>query len=174
MNKARFLAAFFVLFATLLVLWTHSDAAELYTELLLGVSGPIGTVLHGWILERAATGPPRWVHGRDHVDLAIQFDALAVGVVPLVALIGATPGIAIRRRALLSLVGIALCFTLHVLVVVLFPLLVHYENVVTGVGGAFLGLTSFVGAPVIIWFALVFPTIRQWLPSFRGSAARAR
>jgi hypothetical protein len=168
MNKARFLAVFFALFAALLVLWTNSQATEIYTELLLGISGPIGTALHGWILERGATGPPTWRHGRESVDLAIQFDALAVGIVPLVALIGATPGIAPRRRGGLILAGVGLCFALHALVVVLFPLLVHYENAVSGVGGAFLGMTAFVGAPVIIWFALVFRTIRQWLPSFRG------
>jgi len=171
MRKARFLASFFFLFAVLLVLWTQSQASEWYTRLLLAVCGPLGTMLHGWILE--AGTPPVWVHGAARVDLAIQFDALAVGLVPLVALLGATPGIPWRRHLFLIAIGIAICFVFHAFVVVLFPLLVYYKNAFTDVVGTFLGLTSFVGAPVIIWFVLVFPTIREWLPTFRPRAARA-
>jgi hypothetical protein len=171
MNKARFLASFFALFAALLVVWTHSQASEWYTALLLAVSGPVGAALHGWILESAAK-TPAWVHGEARVDLSIQFDALAVGLVPLVALLGATPGFPWRRHALLIGVGIVMCFLFHALVVVLFPLLVYHKNAFTDVVGTFLGLTSFVGAPVIIWFVLAFPTIRQWLPTFRPRAAR--
>lgn len=174
MKKARFLASFFALFAALLVVWTRSHASEWYTSLLLGVSGPVGSALHGWILERGAQATPSWVHGDARVDLSIQFDALAVGLVPLVALLGATPGIAWRKRAMLIGAGIGLCFLFHAFVVVLFPLLVYYNNPFTDVVGTFLGLTSFVGAPVIIWFVLVFPTIRQWLPTFRPRTARSR
>jgi hypothetical protein len=167
MKKGRFLAIFFTLFAVLLVLWTSSQASERYTDLLLGISAPLGAATHGWILERAAERTPAWVHGSARVDLSIQFDALGVGLVPLIALLGATPGIAPRRRAWLIAVGMVLCFTFHLIVVVLFPLLVYHKNAFTDVVGTFLGLTSFVGAPVIIWFALSFSAIRRWLPSFQ-------
>jgi hypothetical protein len=174
MKKARFLASFFVLFAALLVAWTRSRASEWYTGLLLAVSGPVGAALHGWVLERGAGAVPTWVHGGESIALAIQFDALAVGLVPLVALLGATHGIPWRRRLLLIAAGIVICFVFHALVVVLWPLLVYHKNPFTDVVGTFLGLTSFVGAPVIIWFVLAFPTIRTWLPTFRPRAARAR
>jgi hypothetical protein len=167
MKKVRFLGTFFFLFALLLVLWNRLGAGHWYTELLLGVSGPIGATLHGWILERAAADTPAWVHGSARVDLAIQFDALAVGLVPLVALLGATPGIAWKRRAALIGAGVALCFAFHAFVVVLFPLLVYHKNAFTDVIGTFIGLIAFAGAPMIIWFALAFPTIREWLPTFR-------
>lgn len=173
MNKARFLAVFFALFAALLVFWTRSPVSEWYTDLLLRVSGAIGTAVHGWILERGAGGPPVWVYGTARVDLSIQFDALGVGLVPLVALLGATPGLGMRRRIGLIAAGIGLCFVFHAFVVILFPLLVYYKNAFTDVIGTFLGLTSFVGAPVIIWFGLAFPTIRQWLPSFGGKTPRS-
>jgi len=173
MNKARFLAVFFTLFAALLVLWTHLQANHVYTDLLLSLCGPIGAATHGWILERGTQGPPAWVRGSARVDLSIQFEALSVGLVPLIALLGATPGISARRRGVLILAGVALCFVFHAFVVVLFPLLVYYKNPFTDVIGTFLGLISFVGAPVIIWFALVFPTIRQWLPSFQPGAGRS-
>ncbi len=170
MKKGRFLASFFTLFAVLLVLWTSSQASNLYTDLLLGVSAPLGAATHGWILERAAEGPPVWVHGSARVDLSIQFDALGVGLIPLIALLGATPATGWRRRVLPIVAGALLCFAFHVVVVVLFPLLVYHKNAFTDVLGTFLGLTSFVGAPVIIWFALSFSTIRQWLPSFQARA----
>lgn len=169
MKKARFLAAFFALFAVILVVWTRSDASAWYTRVLLAVSGMIGPAVHGWVLEQTAQGAAAWVHGAARVDLSIQFDALAVGQVPLAALLGATPGIALSRRATLMLAGFALCFAFHAFVIVLFPLLVFYKNAFTDVVGTFLGLVAFVGAPVIIWFILAFKEIREWLPTFRGA-----
>jgi hypothetical protein len=45
----------------------------------------------------------------------------------------------------------------------LFPVLVFYKNPFTDVLGTFLGLITFVGAPVIIWFALTFRQLQQIL-----------
>lgn len=172
MNKARFLAVFFALFAVILVVWTRADVSTWYTEVLLAVAGPIGGAVHGWVLVRAGQGAA-WVQGAARVDLSIQFDALAVGQVPLAALLGATPGIAWPRRVRVFILGFVVCFAFHTFVIVMFPLLVYYKNAFTDVIGTFLGLVAFVGAPVIIWFALVFPELRQWLPTFRRSAAAA-
>jgi hypothetical protein len=170
MNKARFLVVFFALFAVILIAWTRTGASIWYTNALLAFAGLLGPAVHGWVLERAGQGAA-WVHGTARVDLSIQFDALAVGQVPLAALLGATPGIAWARRARLLLLGIFLCFAFHAFVVVMFPLLVYYKNAFTDVIGTFLGLVAFVGAPVIIWFALVFRELRQWLPTFRRGQA---
>jgi hypothetical protein len=169
MKKARFLAGFFVLFAIILVVWTRIDASVWYTSVLLAVGGTVGPVIHGWVLEQSGPATAAWVYGTARVDLSIQFDALAVGQVPLAALLGATPGIALPRRAALMLAGFALCFAFHAFVVALFPLLVFYKNPFTDVVGTFLGLVAFVGAPVIIWFFLAFDEIRTWLPTFRGA-----
>src|SRR5207245_2871918 len=108
--------------------------------------------MHGWVLETSpgGGGPPTWVYGNNHVQASIQFDALAVSVVPLVALLAATPGLHVRRRAMLMLAGAALCLLVDALIVALFPLLVFYKNGFTDVIGTFLGLIAFVGAPVII------------------------
>jgi hypothetical protein len=96
-------------------------------------------------------------------------------------LLGATPGLHIRRRALLMLVGAGLCLLIDTLILVLFPLLVFYQtgdspatigSASIDVLGTFLGLVGFVGAPVIIWFALTFRELQPLLPSFRaGSVA---
>ena len=170
MNKVRFLATFLALFAVFLVLWSRLDASRWYTNALLACAGVIGPTLHGWVLEvnSASDAAPVWVHGNTHVRAAIQFDALAVGVVPALALLAATPGLTLRRRGILMCVGAALCFLIDSLIVALFPLLVFYKNPFTDVIGTFLGLIAFVGAPVIIWGALTFRQLQQLLPGLRG------
>ncbi len=168
MNKVRFLATFLAVFAFLLVVWSKLEATRWYTDGMLACAGILGPPIHGWVLERRPQ--PVWVHGDNQVRAAIQFDALAVGVVPAVALLAATPGLGLRRRGVLMLVAAALCFIVDALIVVLFPLLVFYKNPFTDVIGTFLGLIAFVGAPVIIWGALTFRQLQTLLPGLRRRA----
>jgi hypothetical protein len=169
MNKVRFLATFLILFAVFLVLWSKLEASRWYTNAVLACASVVGPPLHGWVLERNAGGAgPEWVHGTNRVRTAIQFDALAVGVVPALALLAATPGLTLRRRGVLMCVGGALCLVLDALIVALFPLLVFYKNPFTDVIGTFLGLIAFVGAPVIIWGTLTFRQLQRLLPGLRG------
>lgn len=169
MRKARFLVACLAIFGVLLLGWRLTDASRAYTAGILALAGFVGPLMHGWVLEPDPSGvaTPAWVRGADRVDLSIQFDALAVGLVPLLALLAATPGLALRRRGLLMLLGTGLNFLVDALILALFPLLVFYKNAFTDVVGTFLGLIAFVGAPVIIWFALTFRELQQALPSLR-------
>ncbi len=169
LNKLRFLGTFLVSFALLLVAWQGADGARWYTRGLLTAAALVGPALHGWVLETAPDGAtqPTWVHGDRHVRASVQFDALAVGLVPMLALLLATPAVCIRRRVLLLVSGAALYFAVDILIVALFPVLVFYKNPFTDVLGTFLGLITFVGAPVIIWFALTFRQFRQVLQPLR-------
>lgn len=174
MKKGRFLGTFLALFALLLVLWNAAQGARWYIRALLGAAAVLGPLLHGWVLEApGGAAAPVWVHGSNHVKVAIQFDALAVGLVPVLALIAATPGLGLRRRASLLLVGSLLCFLVDAFILALFPLLVFYKNPFTDVIGTFLGLIAFVGAPAIIWFGLTFRELQQWLPSLQSRATWA-
>jgi len=170
MKKARFLAVCLGIFAVLLIAWRLTRGAQWYTAGMLAFAGIVGPMVHGWVLETNphGEGVPAWVHGDDRVQLSIQFDALAVGLVPLLALLAATPGLRARRRATLMIVGGLLNFGVDTLIVSLFPLLVFYKNAFTDVVGTFLGLIAFVGAPVIIWFGLTFRELQQLLPSLRA------
>ncbi len=170
MSKLGFLARFLLFFALLLVVWNLTSAGDAYNAALLEVAALLGPAITGWILEPVVEGGfPRWVHESTGIDLQIQFDALAVGMVPLLALIAATPGPTWRRRVGLAALGAALFFAIDVAIVIVFPLLLHYDNAATDIGGTFLGMIGFVGAPVILWFALTFPYVRRWLPSLRAS-----
>jgi hypothetical protein len=167
LNKGRFLCTFLVSFALLLVAWQRTDAAHWYTRGLLAGAALVGPALHGWVLETGRDGAanPTWVQGDRHVRASVQFDALAVGLVPVLALLLATPAPNLCRRAVLLASGAALYFSVDILIVALFPLLVFYKNPFTDVLGTFLGLITFVGAPVIIWFALTFRQLQQsWRP----------
>ncbi len=169
MSKLRFLCTFLLTFALLLVAWQRVDAGRWYTRGLLASAAVVGPALHGWVLE---TGPEpathaTWAHGDRHVRVALLFDALAVGLVPMLALLLATPAPTLRRRALLLVAGAALCFVLDTIIVALFPLLVFYKNAFTDVLGTFVGVIGFVGAPVIIWFALTFRQLQQILRPLR-------
>ena len=97
-----------------------------------------------------------------------------MGLVPLLALLAATPKLGLRHRAVLMAVGTALNFLVDSVILALFPLLVFYKNAFTDVVGTFLGLIAFVGAPVIIWFALTFRELQQSLPSLRARTAGAK
>jgi len=176
MKKARFFFTFLIVFAVLLVVWRGSEAGRWYAQGMLACAGVVGPMIHGWVLEGAlgSDRAPVWVHGSDQVQASIQFDALSVGVVPVLALLAATPGLALRRRGVLMLTGGLLCFLIDTLIVALFPLLVFYKNAFTDVIGTFLGLIAFVGAPVIIWFALTFNELQAWLPSLRGRPLQQR
>jgi hypothetical protein len=170
MKKVRFLATFLALFAVFLVLWSKLEGSRWYTDAVLTCAGIVGPTLHGWVLAATAEGGPVWVHGNTQVRAAIQFDALAVGVVPVLALLAATPALSLRRRGILMGVGAALCFLVDSLIVALFPLLVYYKNPFTDVIGTFLGLIAFVGAPVIIWGVLTFRQLQELLPALRRRA----
>jgi len=172
MNKGRFLCRFLAAFALLLVGWRWSDASQWCTRGLLAGAGLLGPSLHSWVLEAPPHGQavPVWVQGQHRVSASLQFDALTVGVVPALALLLATPGLGFRRRMLLLVVAASLCFAIDTMIVALFPVLVFYKNPVTDVAGTFLGLIAFVGAPVIIWFGLTFPQLRQSLRPFGRKA----
>jgi hypothetical protein len=176
MKKTRFLLSSLVLFGVLLFGWKLTQASRWYTAGMLTFAGAIGPAIHGWILEPNAEGegPPTWVRGTQRVDLTIQFDALAVGLVPLLTLLAATPGLGLQRRGTLMLAGTALNFLIDSMILALFPLLVFYKNAFTDVIGTFLGLIAFVGAPVIIWFGLTFRELQQSLPSLRPRAVSAK
>lgn len=175
MSKVRFLGRFLLGFAAILTAWSLTPAAEACTAAVLAVASGVGPVLHGWTLVDAPQDGafPRWVSGPRTVELRIHFDALAVGVVPLLALIAATPGMPARRRLRAALLGSAGCLGIDALIVVLFPLLVHYENALTGVAGTFLGVIGFVGAPAILWFILARREIRAWVPSLDAPRRKA-
>ncbi len=171
MSKTRFLMRFLLFFAVLLVVWSRTPLTSFYSDAVVGIATQMGPPLHGWVLDRPP--PPQrpiWRQGDHRVDAALQFDALAVGVVPLLALILATPGIAWQGRLVRCLLGTGSNLFISAAIVTAFPLLVFYKNAFTDILGTFLGLIAFVGAPAILWFVLCRNELPVRLPGLTGRA----
>ena len=93
--------------------------------------------------------------GEQPLRLQLSLDALALGLLPLLSLLAATPGLRPGRLATTAALGVAGLFALDLLVLLLYPWLVG-GTTASEITGTFLGLLTFVGGPVILWFVLTF------------------
>ncbi len=161
---ARFVARFLALFAVLVVAGWLSAAPRGWAAALYGAAAVSSPLLTGWNLERRDESGGRqeiWFRrGNTQLRLALSLPQLALSVLPLLALLAATPGLGGRALAGRAGIGVGVLFALDLTVVLLFPWLVGSPGALTDIVGTFLGLLTFVGAPVILWFALTFDHLR--------------
>jgi hypothetical protein len=164
-SKALFVVRFLVVFALLIVLGWLTDAPARYATALRVVASFTSPVVNAWSLEerdRSVTGRQEiWFRrGSEQMRLQLSLDALALGLLPLLSLLGATPGLGAARLAAAAAIGVGGLFVLDLLVLLLYPYLVGTPNAFTDIAGTFLGLLTFVGGPVILWFVLTFSRLR--------------
>jgi hypothetical protein len=163
MSKLAFVGRFLLVFAFLITVGWLTNAPSRYGRVLQNVASFAGPLTSGWWLEeRTNRGAAQiWFRrGEQELRLLLSLEALSLGLLPLWSLLGATPGLGVRRVLLYTLIGSAGIFALDLLVLLLYPFLVLHPNAFTDVTGTFLGLLTFVGAPVIFWFALTFQRLR--------------
>jgi hypothetical protein len=162
-SKLAFVGRFLAVFAVLIVLGWTTDAPKRYAHALRVVASVVSPLANGWSLEqRASTGRQEiWFRrGNEQLRLGLGLEALALGLLPMLSLLGATPRLGLARLALCAAAGVAGLFLLDLVVLLLYPFLVGSPNAVTDIVGTFLGLLTFVGGPVILWFALTFRDMR--------------
>lgn len=164
LRPAAFVGRFLVLFALLVALGWALAAPRGYAAALRGAATLTSPLVNGWSLERRAAPADRqeiWFRrGNSELRLALGLEQLALGLLPLLALLGATPGLGPRRLVTYAVAGVAALFALDLLVVLAYPWLVGSPNALTDIVGTFLGLLTFVGGPVILWFALTYQQLR--------------
>ena len=163
-GRGGFVARFLLIFAVLATLGWLTRAPHAYA-ILLRVAGSVTCPLvNGWTLEdRTQPGGRQEIffrRGNDELRLALGLDQLALGLLPLLALLGATPGLGAHRLASRAAIGVAALFALDLLIVLAYPWLVGSPNALTDIVGTFLGLLTFVGGPVILWFVLTYEQLR--------------
>jgi hypothetical protein len=162
-SKPAFVARFLVLFALLSVAGWLTGAPRHYSRLLQESAAAISPAVSGWWLEQRPAPNGRselWFRrGDKELKMALSLPALALGLLPLLSLLGATPGLGWRRLGRAALIGCAAIFALDLLVLLLYPALVA-ESALADIAGTFLGLLTFVGGPVILWFILTFDRLR--------------
>lgn len=163
-GRGGFVARFLLLFAALAALGWWSGAPRAYATALRAAGALTCPLLNGWRLEDRSTPGDRqeiyFRRGNDQLRLALGLDQLALGLLPLLALLGATPGLGARRLASGAALGVAALFALDLLILAIYPWLVGDPNPLTDILGTFLGLLTFVGGPVILWFALTYRQLR--------------
>ena len=163
-GRGRFVARFLLLFAALAALGWVTGAPRLYARVLRVAGSATSPLVNGWTLEdRSRTSGRQEIffrRGNDQLPLALGLNQLALSLLPLLALLGATPGLGARALAARAGIGAAALFALDLLVLLAYPWLVGTPNAVTDIAGTFLGLLTFVGGPVILWFVLSYEQLR--------------
>lgn len=163
MSKPRFVGVFLLVFAVLISFGAAISGPRYYARALAGAARLTSPAFTGWWLEERATptGSTLWFRaGASELKLLLSLESLSLGLIPFLALLTATPGLTFKRWLSAALVGCGIFFLLDLLVVLLYPLLVSRPNAITDIAGTFLGLLTFVGAPIILWFALTYDRLR--------------
>lgn len=161
-NKWVFVAKFLIVFAALTILGAVADIPRRYATVLARSAALLTPLTSGWSLEeRHSGGKTRlWFRrGGEQMVLALSLEAMALSLLPLLSLIGATTAPTWSWRLRVIALGVIGLFALDLLVLLLYPALV-VDSAISNIGGTFLGMLTFVGAPVILWFALTYPQMR--------------
>jgi hypothetical protein len=165
--KARlaFVARFLVLFALLIVIGWYTQAPAGYARVLRLAGSATSPLVNGWSLEQRDESDGHqqiWFRrGNQELRLALGLEHLALGLLPFLSLVGATPGLGVIGLARRAVLGAAGLFGLDLFILLLYPWLVGSPNALTDIVGTFLGLLTFVGGPVILWFALTYTQLRH-------------
>lgn len=161
--KSRFAIKFLIAFAVLLVLWSWINFAHLYRNAVLIAVQQVSPMVNGWWLQFDKPNPVGDVvfrFGNRQLAMLVQLPALSMGLVPLLSLIVATPGLRVRQLALRGLIAAVLYFLIDVAVVLVYPLIMDQPNVFKDTMGVFTGLMAFVVAPLGLWFVLTYSALR--------------
>ena len=161
--KWRFAAKFLLAFTVLLIVWSWGDVAELYRRAVLHAAQPVSPMVNGWWLEfdkPSRVGEIVFRFGNQRLAMLVQLPALSMGLVPLLSLIVATPGLRVRDTVVRCAVGAVLYFLIDVVVVLVYPFIMHHPNSVKETMGVFTGLMAFVVAPLGLWFTLTYSVLR--------------
>lgn len=163
--RGAFVVRFLALFGLLIAIGWYTQAPAAYARALRVAGTVTSPLVNGWSLEQREETSGRqeiWFRrGNSQLRMALGLEHLALGLLPLLALLGATPGLRIAQLAGRAALAIAALFSLDLAVLLLYPWLIGSPNAVTDIIGTFLGLLTFVGGPVILWFVLTYPQLRH-------------
>ena len=174
--KWRFALRFLTTFALLIPIWWAVDFGPLYRSAALSLAQIISPITNGWLLEFDRPGfvdDAVFLRGDQTLPMLLQLPALAMGLMPLISLIVATPGQTPARIAVCVVAGSVLYLLVDVLVVLVYPFIMDQPNTFKDTVGVFSGLVAFVVAPLGIWFGLTYPalsSIWQLTPQHRAKA----
>ena len=162
--KWRFAGKFLLSFAVLLGVWWAIDFAWLYRTAVLQSVQLLSPLVSGWWLDydrKDLVSAIAFRLGDRQLAMLLQLPALSMGLVPLLSLIVATPGLRPQDTAIRCALGVVLYLLLDVAVVLAYPLIMDRPNVLKDTLGVFTGLMVFVVAPLGLWFALTYSALQS-------------
>lgn len=177
--SAGFLLRFFALAAGLFALWSFAGVGDGYARVVIGVANPVVRVLTGYrvsrvepkeggldVFIRRGSAEPAGPSSQEDVAVPFQPREQFSGLVPFLALVGASTALPWRRRARATAIGLAVLFVFHLGLALLSPYMtglpqaqlglvwMRRVNRVIDVFYAFYGLVGYAALPFLLWWFL--------------------
>jgi hypothetical protein len=172
-RSAGFLLKFFALAGTLFWLWNFAGASDLYARLVVAVAEPAMWLTSGYHVESATSTDMGLnvvvARGQRSDSIPMRPHEMFSGLIPFLALLGASSGVTARRRLRAFLIGVAVLFVFHIGLMVIgvymtglpqsvLPVLwMRRVNRVIDVFYGFYGLIGYAALPFLLWFWLLRP-----------------
>jgi hypothetical protein len=158
--------------------WTFVGLGDAYGRAVVAVANPFMTVISGFHVSAVAPVPAGLdvIIRRGSTETTIPFQPREIfsGLLPFLALVGATARIGIRQRAKAIGFGMALLFVFHLGLMMLGPYMTGYPqaslgvlwmrrvNVAIDILYGFYGLVGYAALPFFLWFWLAYrPSVEK-------------
>jgi hypothetical protein len=174
--SAGFLLRFFGLAAALFALWSFAGVGDLYARAVIAVTNPLMRVTTGFWVDDVRPEPgglDLYVRTTDSPPLLGPNELVPFqpreqfsGLIPFLALVGASAGLPWRRRLRAVAIGLVALFAFHVGLMMMAPFMTGLPQARLGliwmrrinraidVFYAFYGLVGYAALPFLLWWAL--------------------
>lgn len=168
-RSGAFLVKFLLFAAGLFGLWSFAGLGDAYGRFVIFVANPFVWAVTGFSVISVlptAHGLDVFIRkGTEEVLLPLQPRELFSGILPFLALVGASSGLAARRRLTAAGIGLAVLFLFHIGLMLIGPYLATaheaWVNRIIDVVYGFYGLVGYAALPFLLWF---------WLTQRRGES----
>jgi hypothetical protein len=172
-----FLLRFFALAGVLFAFWSFGGLGDGYARAVMAVANPFMAATSGFRVSEARP-TPRGLDvmirrgGEGEVFMPLQPRELFSGLIPFLALVGATSRLGWRRRLIALGAGVAVLFVFHVGLMLIGPymtglpqarlprLWIGRVNRLIDVFYGFYGLVGFAALPFLLWWWLAYRASR--------------
>lgn len=186
--SAGFLLRFFALAAALFAFWSFGGLGDAYAHSVMRVANPLMSATSGFRVNSTRPterGLDVMIRrgGEGEVFMPLQPRELFSGLIPFLALVGATTRLGWRRRLAAVAAGVGILFLFHVGLMMLGPYMtgipqsrlprswIGRVNKLIDVFYGFYGLVGFAALPFLLWWWLAYSPLRMSSAGDQSSAS---